>query len=237
MLKFENCVFEAKGANKNAKVFSVTLEGNEDILINDCKFQGTGYSAILNKAAANVTVKHCEFECDNYYNPIEGGSAADQGNLTVEDCNFTGIPGNNFISFYRVADGSVHHIKGCKFAGATNNNIIRLSNVNNVTATFNIDDCEYKFVSGTPDEYTGFILCQDYTSRSGNPQNFSKYNVNINNLTAPEVGELVYIYEDGQGIIFGNYPATTRDGQMVLWGTAEPISGGIPENPPIPFPM
>jgi hypothetical protein len=59
-------------------------------------------------------------------------------------------------------------------------------------------------VSGQADEWTGFILCQDYTNRSGVKQDFSKYQVNIDNLTRPEEGSLIYVYEDGQGIIVTN---------------------------------
>lgn len=220
MLKFEDCTFSAAGANKKDKVYGLTINGAEDVIINNCAFDGTGYAAILNKGTGALTVDHSEFHCDNIYNPIEGGQTTDNGNVTVTDCVFDGVPGNNFISFYQVADGSVHVIKNCKFAGATNNNIIRLSNKTNATATFNISDCSYKYVSGQADDYTGFILCQDYTNRSGVKEDFSKYQVNITALDRPEEGSLVYVYEDGQGIIVTNYPAVTVDGSPVLFGSA-----------------
>lgn len=219
MLKFEGCTFSAAGANKKDKVYGLTINGAEDVTINNCVFDGTGYSAILNKGIGALTVDHSEFHCDNIYNPIEGSQITNNGNVTVTDCVFDGVPGNNFISFYQVAEGSTHTIKDCTFAGATNNNIIRLSNKTSATAIFNISNCSYKYVSGQADEWTGFILCQDYTNRSGIKQDFSKYQVNIDNLTRPEEGSLVYVYEDGQGIIVTNYPVVYVDGSPILFGS------------------
>lgn len=220
MLKFENCIFSAAGANKTAKVYGLTINGAEDVVIKNCDFNGTGYAAILNKGTGTLTVEDSEFECGNLKNPIEGSQAENNGNVTIDGCNFTGVPGNNFINFYQVADGSVHTIKNCKFAGSTFNNVIRLSNKNNAEATFNISDCSYKFVSGTANEWTGFILCQDYTNASGTKQDFSKYHINIDNLTRPEEGSLLYVYEDGQGIIVTNYPAVTIDGTPLVFTTS-----------------
>ena len=215
MLKFHNCEFTAKGINKSSQVYGLRLDGAEDVLIENCVFDSTGYSALLNKATGNVTVKNTLFKCDNNRNPIEGGQTANQGNLTVEDCEFQGIPGNNFINFYQVANGSIHNIRNCKFFGGANNNIIRLSNKSNTQATFNVDNCSYKFTGGEVDEYTGFMICQDYTNRSGIKQQFNKFIVNINNLDRPAEGVLYYVYEDGEGIITDNNPQVYLDGDPV----------------------
>ena len=221
MLKFENCVFSAKGANKNAKVFGLTLTGDEEILVNNCKFDGTGYSAILNKAEAPVTIKNCEFECNNFYNPIEGNQSAANDNVTIDNCNFTGVPGNNFINFYNVAEDSVHTIKNCRFYGGAANNIIRLSNITNAKAEFDIDGCSYLFTTGDINEYSGFMLCQDYTNKSGTKQDFSKYTVKFDNFEVHENDALIYVYEDGRGIIVDNYPATYIDGHPQVWSSAQ----------------
>lgn len=217
MLKFEDCTFSAAGATKNDKVYGLTINGAEDVTIKNCVFDGIGYSAILNKSTGTLTVEHSEFHCDNIKNPIEGGQTSDNGNVTISDCDFTGVPGNNFINFYQVANNSTHTIKNCKFAGGTANNIIRLSNKTNATATFNVVDCSYKYVSGKADEWTGFILCQDYTNKSGVKQDFSTYHINIDNLDRPEEGSLVYVYEDGEGIIVTNYPAVQVDGSPIVF--------------------
>jgi len=221
MLKFEGCTFSAAGANKNAKVYGLTIQGTEDIVVKNCVFDGMGYSAILNNGSGALTVEHSKFHCDNIKNPIEGSQTVDNGNVTVDNCEFSGIPGNNFINFYQVAEGSIHTIKNCKFAGGTANNIVRLSNKKSAAATFNISDCSYKYVTGKADEWTGFILCQDYTNKNGVKQDFSKYQVNITNLTRPEEGSLVYVYEDGAGIIVSNYPAVTLNGSPVLFASGE----------------
>lgn len=221
MLKFEGCTFSAAGVNKKDKVYGLTINGTEDVTINNCVFDGIGYSAILNKGTGTLTIDHSKFHCGNIYNPIEGSQVTDNGSVTVTDCTFDGVPGNNFISFYQVAEGSVHTIKDCKFAGATNNNIIRLSNKKSATATFNISNCSYKYVSGKADEWTGFILCQDYTNVNGVKQDFSKYRINIDNLVRPAEGSLVYVYEDNEGIIVTNYPVVYLDGSPLLFEAEE----------------
>ena len=221
MLKFQGCEFNAAGANKNAQVYGLSLNGVEDILIEDCIFSGKGYAGLLNKTAGDVTVKNCKFECDDFRNPIEGGQAAAQGNLTVEDCKFFGVPGNNFISFYNVKANSVHNIKNCYFEGnMADNNVVRLSNVGNATATFNIENCRQHYLEGEEGEYTGFIICQDYTKRTGKPQSFGIYTINIDNLDRPDKGQIVYVYEDGAGIIQSNYPVLNVDGERVFWVTS-----------------
>lgn len=210
MLKFENVTFAAQGANKKDKVYGLTLNGAEDVVVKDCTFNGMGYAAILNHSLGNVRVEGCKFECDNIYNPIEGSQQVENGDVMVSDCEFTGTPGNNFVNFYKVKPESAHTVRNCSFAGATGNNIVRLSNLGSNVASFVIDDCEYVYTSGTADEYTGFMLCQDYTNKNGQKQDFSKYAVRINNLTRPEEGCLFYVYEDGKGIITGeNDPQIT----------------------------
>lgn len=152
MLKFEGCTFSAAGENKNSKVYGLTIEGYEETSIKNCTFNGTGYSAILNKNEGPVTIENCAFHCDNIKNPIEGGQTTSNGDVTINHCDFDGVPGNNFINFYQVLNGTQHTISNCTFAGGTKNNIVRLSNKNNATATFNIVNCSYKYVSGTPNE-------------------------------------------------------------------------------------
>ena len=215
MLKFEGCTFSAMGTDKNAKVFGLTVNGAEDVFIKNCDFNGTGYSALLNKGTGSLTVEDCTFECENIKNPIEGGQTTNNGNVTVENCTFNGVPGNNFINFYQVANDSVHTIKDCKFHGGTGNNILRISNKNNANAIFNIDNCAYEFVSGKANEWTGFILFQDYTNRTGSKQEFNRYVVNITALDRPEEGSLFYVYDDGEGVITTNDPYVYLDGALV----------------------
>lgn len=188
MLKFVNCSFNAQGANKKDKVYGLTLSGSDNVLVKDCFFKNTGYSSILNESEGNVEIKDCIFVVDNVYNPIEGSQTVENGNVEITGCSFSGVPGNNFINFYSVSEYSDNKIINCVFNGSTGNNIVRLSNRSNNSATFTIEDCYYDYSTGAADEYTGFMLCQDYTNKSGSKQNFSKYTVNVNNVERPEEG-------------------------------------------------
>lgn len=213
MLRFENCTFNATGLNQKDKTFGLVLTGDEDIYINDCIFNGTGYAGILNNSNAKVFISRTIFNCDNLYNPIEGTQEQNINNDNVEitNCMFVGHPGNNFINFYKVKSGSKHIIDNCSFAGQCNNNILRLSNINNAIAEFNILNSEYIYTGGAEDEYTGCVFLQDYTNKSGNKQNFANYTLKFKNLTKPSVGSLYYVYEDGIGIITNNNPIIVQE--------------------------
>lgn len=100
MITIVNSVFDAKGADAKAKVFGITLNGAEDVLIKDCSFASTGYSAVLNNCSGAVSIENCVFDCANNYNPIEGSQSVSNGNVVVKDCVFNGKPGNNFICAY-----------------------------------------------------------------------------------------------------------------------------------------
>lgn len=210
MITIENSVFNAQGADKKAQVFGLTLNGAEDVLVKGCEFKNMGYSAVMNHCTGSVTVEDCKFDCKNIYNPIEGSQKVDNGNLTVKNCEFEGAPGNNFVNFYQFADGSHHEVVGCTFTGDTNNNIIRISNRTNATMDLLVKDCAYDYMNGTADEYTGFIMCQDYT----NGQDFTKVTVTVDNVKcngekivdAPAVGALHYTYKNGVGIVEDNAP-------------------------------
>lgn len=215
MITINNSIFDAQGADKKAKVYGITLNGAEDILIKDCEFKNQGYSSILNHCAGNVSVENCVFNCETVYNPIEGSQSVSNGNVEVKGCEFKGAPGNNFINFYQFKDGSKHVISNCKFSGNTGNNICRVSNRTNAVTEISFENCDYVYVAGTPDEYTGFLLCQDYTKG----QDFTKVKVSIDNVTCngkrivdePAVGSLFYVYDNEQGIITGqdNDPVVT----------------------------
>jgi len=225
MLKFEGCTFSATGENKNSKVYGLTVTGAEDVEIKNCAFNGTGYSALLNKGTGTLTVKDCEFSCGNIKNPIEGGQDAENGDITIDNCIFTGIPGNNFINIYNVALGSNHTVKNCKFHGGANNNIIRLSNKNNTVAFFHVENCMYEFTSGKISEYSGFLLCQDYTNKTGTKQEFGYYTIDITNLIRPKEGSLFYVYDDSEGIITTNDPHVYLDGTLVSNPTTQAFVG------------
>ena len=55
MITINNSVFDAKGADKKAKVYGITLNGSEDITISGCEFKNMGYSSILNESTPALT--------------------------------------------------------------------------------------------------------------------------------------------------------------------------------------
>lgn len=212
MITINNSVFNAQGASVKDKVYGITLNGAEDVLLENCSFANKGYSAVLNHCTGNVVINGCVFNCDDVYNPIEGSQTVDNGNVVVKNCEFVGKPGNNFINFYQVADGSQHLVEGCTFNPSVDNNIIRISNRKSAAMEVTVKDCAYTYLPGEATEYTGFVLCQDYTKKSGVPQDFSKTVVNIDNVTCEgekitEAGAakgcVYYVYQDGVGIITG----------------------------------
>lgn len=220
--KFVECVFAALGANKkDTNTPGLKINGSAKADIDTCTFKNTGYNALSITTSGDVAVENCVFECGNVYNPIEGtvstGSAVNK--VLIKGNTFNGSCGNNFMSFYKMADGAEVNIENNRITGAmTNNNVVRLSNPDNVEATFNVKNLSYIYAGGEPDEYTGFLLCQDFTAKSGKPEDFSKYSVNLTDIMLdnvkivekPAVGSLFYVYQDGAGIITGtNDPTIT----------------------------
>lgn len=210
MITFENVKFDAQGANKKDSVFALTLSGKEDVEIKNCEFVNMGYSSIKNDCTGSVRVADCVFNCENVYNPIEGSQSVRTGNVTVEGCEFKSAPGNNFISTYCTKDNAVITVKGCSFEPTVDNNILRISNRTNANMIFNVSDCEYNYEAGEPTDYTAFMLCQDYTNKSGVKQDFTKCVVTLSNVKCDgnvltEDSERVfYVYEDGKGLITGD---------------------------------
>lgn len=213
MIIISNSKFDVKGADKKAGVYGLELHGSENVLIENCIFENMGYSSILNESTGDVKVAGCEFICKDVYNPIEGSQKVDNGNVEVADCKFIGAPGNNYINFYQFAPKSEHKIVGCSFEPSVDNNIIRISNRTSAPASFLVQNCAYNFAEGEPTDYTNFLLCQDYTSKSGVKQDFTHCEVVLDNVkcngialedgVAPAVGGVFYVYEDGKGIISG----------------------------------
>lgn len=213
MIEIKNSTFNVQGASKKDQVFGITLSGSEDVLIEDCTFSNKGYSSILNNSTGDVTVRNCTFNCDEVYNPIEGSQQVDNGNVTVTGCTFNGQAGNNAINFYQFKDKSIHMIDNCTFEPGINNNIVRVSNRGSRNANFTVKNCSYTYPEGsTATAYTGLLLCQDYTNKTGAKQDFSGCTVMLDNVTrdgvvlTSESDHVYYVYEDGKGVITDNDP-------------------------------
>lgn len=219
MITINNSVFDVQGTSNKDAVYGIVLNGSEDVTIKNCEFKNQGYSAILNHCTGNVIVEDCDFACDTMYNPIEGSQKANNGNVTVKGCKFTGVPGNNYVNFYQIANDSKHEISNCIFTPSVDNNIIRISNRTSAAASLLVKDCKYNFAEGEAHAYTGFILCQDYTNKSGVKQDFTKIAITLDNVECngekvtqdgAAKGSIYYVYEDAKGIITGeNDPVVT----------------------------
>lgn len=181
----------------------------------------------LNVGEAVVTNNTFNGTTDGYYNAIEfgiGSSANDLGKATITGNTFNSAIKNNYFNFYNMTANASIEIQNNKFLLANKgSNAIRISNPKNVTGViFNIDENEYTYVSDSTDsQYEGLILLQDYSGQE-DTQNFSGINLNIKNLSAPESAkQLLYVYDDQDGIISYNQPAVTGDNSIEKFAVAK----------------
>ena len=181
----------------------------------------------LNVGEAVVTNNTFNGTTDGYYNAIEfgiGSSANDLGKATITGNTFNSAIKNNYFNFYNMTANASIEIQNNKFLLANKgSNAIRISNPKNVTGViFNIDENEYTYVSDSTDsQYEGLILLQDYSGQK-DTQNFSGITLNITNLSAPESAkQLLYVYDDQDGIISYNQPAVTGDNSIEKFAVAK----------------
>lgn len=211
---FDNCVFAVKGSGKKDNTTpGVKVVGDANLTVRNSVFKSTGYQAAMIGTSGKVVLEDNVFNCEGNYNPIEGtvsaGSASND--VTIKNNIFNGVCGNNYINFYKMQDGAIVNIEGNQFTGVSvDSEILRLSNVDNTSATFNVVNNNYTFNDGVATDYTSFIMCQDFTAKNDNPQDFTKYTINIENLecNAQKVtenkvpfGKLLFVYQDGKGIL------------------------------------
>lgn len=205
-----------EGSGKSDKTAIVSTTGATNFTLTNSTVSGSTRTGLSLTTSGEVVLDGNTFDAGDgkIYNMIEFAIGSNKPNLagaTISNNIFTDVLGNNAISFYNVADGAVINIEGNAFNKIdTDNNPIRLSNVKNNSATFNIKNNTYSYNSDEATEYTGFILCQDYTKSSGTEQQFNLYTINIENLKRGDTlitsnGEgldrVWYVYEDGTGIL------------------------------------
>lgn len=208
--KFMNCKFASGKTPKEKGVFALNVAGAANVEVLDCDFANKGYSAVYMNTTGKVDVERCNFDCTGLYNPIEGASGANGAALTevvLKDNVMEGICGNNYFNFYHMAEGGKVEMDNNRVVGMSQQaEVIRLSNLSNANATFNVKNTSYVYDMATefdPD-WTKFILCQDYTGNKA--QDFSKYEINIDGLTCNgvavtdkdsfPVGGLVVVYDN-----------------------------------------
>lgn len=163
------------------------------------------------KSKGQVVFENCTFEDKDgiIYNYIEFdiSGTAPVSDVIIRNCNFTGKIKNNYISIYNMVEGANVLIENCTWDYC--HNALRISNPDNVSATYTIKDCTYK--STLDDDYAGFLLLQDYSKDSG-LQDFTKISIKFINLIGPDgnvvtgnehgtAKQVYYVYDDQDGII------------------------------------
>ena len=193
---------------------------NTPVNINNNKVEAGVRTAVYLKIGGTATVTNNTFEgVDNgYYNAIEFGIGDDPSlkNATISGNTFTKTIKNNYFNFYNMQEEAVINITNNQFLLANkSSNGIRISNNKNVSATFNLDSNTYTYAATSEDsEYEGLILLQDYAGQNA-VQDFKKIVINITNLTAPEdAKQILYVYDDQEGIIQTNQPVVKGDSSI-----------------------
>ena len=240
--KIENLVYTSGTmtvTGANVTIENVTFGDNAALVVNttgdftltNCQFApDTEYgkdgnvgvrTAVYLKIGGTATVTNNTFEgVDNgYYNAIEFGIGDNHSlkNATISGNTFTKTIKNNYFNFYNMQEGAVINITNNQFLLANkSSNGIRISNNKNVSATFNLDSNTYTYAATSADsEYEGLILLQDYSKKDAGTQDFTKITINITNLTSPEdAKQILYVYDDQDGIIQTNQPVVKGDSSI-----------------------
>ena len=240
--KIENLVYTSGTmtvTGANVTIENVTFGDNAALVVNttgdftltNCQFApDTEYgkdgnvgvrTAVYLKIGGTATVTNNTFEgVDNgYYNAVEFGIGDDHSlkNATISGNTFTKTIKNNYFNFYNMQEGAVINITNNQFLLANkSSNGIRISNNKNVSATFNLDSNTYTYAATSADsEYEGLILLQDYSKKDAGTQDFTKITIDITNLTSPEdAKQILYVYDDQDGIIQTNQPVVKGDSSI-----------------------
>lgn len=181
----------------------------------------------LNVGEAEVTDNTFEGVTNGYYNAIEFGIGADNNDLkaaTISGNTFKSAIVNNYFNFYNMTNGAQIDIVNNKLLLAEkSSNGIRISNYRNVKGvTFNVADDEYTYAADSADSvYEGLILLQDF-AKGSDVQDFSGITINVTKLSAPKSAkQLLYVYDDQDGIITTNQPKLTGDDSLAQFYTAK----------------
>jgi hypothetical protein len=179
---------------KSVTIKNSSISDNARLSINagDVEVKGLAISGDFPKAqGGNAVVKTNEsdyivfrdmtFNSNDVYNGIEIGlnSSKLPKYVLFDNCKFEGTFTNNPIIVFGTADDAIINIQNCSFDKVSN--ILRLSNKANTKCVVNISNCSVNQLETNP-EYTGAILCQDYTSKGEEVANnlFSPEKITIN---------------------------------------------------------
>ena len=217
---------------KSVTIKNSSISDNARLSINagDVEVKGLAISGDFPKAqGGNAVVKINEsdyivfrdmtFNSNDVYNGIEIGlnSSKLPKYVLFDNCKFEGTFTNNPIIVFGTADDAIINIQNCSFDKVSN--ILRLSNKANTKCVVNISNCSVNQLETNP-EYTGAILCQDYTSKGEevannlfSPEkitiNFKNFKVADKELVMPTnvqdlfegPDKMVYLYNDTEEVV------------------------------------
>lgn len=217
---------------KSVTIKNSSISDNARLSINagDVEVKGLAISGDFPKAqGGNAVVKINEsdyivfrdmtFNSNDVYNGIEIGlnSSKLPKYVLFDNCKFEGTFTNNPIIVFGTADDAIINIQNCSFDKVSN--ILRLSNKANTKCVVNISNCSVNQLDTNP-EYTGAILCQDYTNKGEevannlfSPEkitiNFKNFNVAGKELVMPTnvqdlfegPDKMVYLYNDTEEVV------------------------------------
>lgn len=184
--------------------------------------KSSGNTVISIGDATYVNFENMTFD-STQYNGVEIGLSGTKlaKYISFTNCKFSGSFSNNSILIFGTEDNAVVNISNCVFEDVSN--VLRLSNRTNVNCTVNITNCTVnKWESMLA--YTGFLLCQDYTSsttdEADNLNLFGNGKITINfiNLTMPngkkleakdaaticgtqDANQIVYVYRNASSSV------------------------------------
>lgn len=180
----------------------------------------------LNVSNATVTGNSFDATQDNgdpsYYNAIEFTVNAGTSNArklqsaTLSGNTFNAAITNNYFSAYYFENNAKVTVENNTIKLQNKeSNAIRISNSAHATGVeFNLNNNTYEYGTTTDTPYEGFILLQDFakTQESEPTQEFTTFKINITNLRAPNnAKQLLYVYDDQDGIITTNQPIVKGD--------------------------
>lgn len=217
---------------KSVTIKNSSISDNARLSINagDVEVKGLAISGDFPKAqGGNAVVKINEsdyivfrdmtFNSNDVYNGIEIGlnSSKLPKYVLFDNCKFEGTFTNNPIIVFGTADDAIINIQNCSFDKVSN--VLRLSNKANTKCVVNISNCSVNQLDTNP-EYTGAILCQDYTSKGEEVANnlFSPEKITINFKNFKVAGKelvmptnvqdlfegpdkMVYLYNDTEEVV------------------------------------
>ena len=219
-LTIENGTVDATGLNLKA-TNSITLK---DVKLTGAFPKSNSNARISINTPGKVVIDGVDFTgTTDGYNAIEINlnSSPITSDVEIKNCKFGDKLTNNSILIFGLPEGGVANIENCDFVLSNTSNALRISNKFNAnTFTVNIKDCSYKYAdtSYTGGVYTGFLLFQDYTSKTKDEANsnkqFSGLKINCNNVTyngtkvtsvgigttKPET-QFAYVYYDKVGVV------------------------------------